>query len=127
MKRVTGVSILLILAVILAACTTATPTAAPTTSGGGTGATGGTPVTASVSMSQIKFVPETLTVAVGTTVTWTNEDTVQHNVTADDGTFDSGPIAPGGTFSFTFTTAGTYAYKCTIHQPDMVGTIIVTP
>jgi len=83
-------------------------------------------MTAAVSMTGIKFVPDALTVTVGTTVTWTNDDTVAHTVTADDGSFDSGMIAPGGTFSFTFNTAGTYPYKCTVHLPDMIGTITVT-
>ena len=60
----------------------------------------------------------------GTTVTWTNSDSTQHTVTADDGSFDSGVLAQGQTFSHTFDTAGTIAYHCTIH-PNMQATVTV--
>ncbi|RPJ50379.1 MAG: hypothetical protein EHM21_05110 [Chloroflexi bacterium] len=71
------------------------------------------------------FTPPSLTIPVGTTVTWTNEDQAQHTATADDKSFDSGPLAQGASFSFTFTKEGTFPYICTFH-PNMVGTIIVT-
>lgn len=74
-------------------------------------------------MENIEFNPETITVSTGTTVTWTNNDDVAHTVTRE-GMFDSGNIAAGGTFSFTFDEAGTYDYVCTIH-PAMTGTVIV--
>lgn len=64
-------------------------------------------------------------VTVGTTVTITNTDSAPHTWSADDGAFDSGSIAPGGTFEFTFTEAGTFAYHCNFH-PSMSGTITVT-
>ncbi len=74
------------------------------------------------------FSPASLTIKAGTTVTWTNATAVPHTVTSDDGkSFDSGaanPINQGGTFSFTFTTPGTFAYHCAIH-PFMKATIIV--
>ncbi len=71
------------------------------------------------------FGPTTLTVRVGTTIIWKNVSSVPHTVTSDDGTtFDSGNVAVGGTFRFTFTTAGTYSYHCNIH-PYMRATIIV--
>ena len=64
-------------------------------------------------------------VAVGTTVTWTNEDSAPHTVTqSGGGGFQSGAINQGGTFSFTFDTPGTYEYFCEFH-PDMKGVIIV--
>jgi predicted lipoprotein with Yx(FWY)xxD motif/plastocyanin len=66
-----------------------------------------------------------LTVSVGTTVIWTNEDDAAHTVTANDGSFDSGDIAKGETFSFKFEKAGTFDYTCTIH-PNMKGQVIVT-
>lgn len=69
------------------------------------------------------FGPAALTVAVGDTVTWTNADDSPHTVTAD-GAFDSGNVDPGTTFSFTFTTAGTYTYVCQYHD-EMVATITV--
>ena len=70
------------------------------------------------------FTPATLTVAMGTRVTWTNTGQVDHTVTANGGAFDSGTLAPGASFSFTFKTAGTFAYHCAIH-PFMTGTVIV--
>ncbi|TLM97644.1 amidase [bacterium] len=128
MKRISALSILLVFALALTACASATPTATATTapSGGGTNPTAASAM-AAISMKSFAFDPISLTVAVGTTVTWTNNDTIPHNVTADDGSFTSGSIAAGDTYAFTFTKAGTYTYKCTIHQPDMKGTIIVTP
>ncbi len=77
-----------------------------------------------VIMKNIAFVPATLTIKVGQTVTWVNQDSVQHDVVANKGEFKSPLFGQGGTFSHTFTTAGTYAYRCSIH-PNMLGTIIV--
>jgi hypothetical protein len=64
-------------------------------------------------------------VSVGTTVTWTNSGASPHTVTADNGEFDSGRLAPGASFSQTFDAAGTVTYHCEIH-PQMAGTIVVT-
>lgn len=64
-------------------------------------------------------------VAVGTTVVVTNDDTTTHTWTALDGAFDSGALAPGDTFEFTFTVAGSFDYQCNFH-PSMTGTIVVT-
>ena len=69
------------------------------------------------------FNPAQLTVAVGTTVTWTNTDVVSHTSTSNANVWNSGTVAPGGQFSFTFPTAGTFSYHCTIH-PGMVGTVV---
>jgi plastocyanin len=79
----------------------------------------------SVSISVSTYKPATITVAPGTTVTWTNDDPVVHTVTADDGSWDSGNLSQSQTFTKTFETAGTYTYHCTVH-PWMVGTVIVT-
>ncbi len=68
---------------------------------------------------------EDLTVPVGTTVIVRNDDSAPHTFTADDGSFDSGSIDGGGTFEFTFTEAGTFAFHCNVH-PSMTGTITVT-
>lgn len=131
MKRLMGISMLLVLAMALAACTSSTPTAAPTTaSGGAGGAVANTPAsgnTVEVSLKGFAFDPKEITVKVGTTVVWTNNDSVEHNVTSDTGVFSSGSMAAGDTFKFTFDTAGTYPYSCSIHVPNMVGTVIVTP
>ncbi len=81
--------------------------------------------TKTVTISQYKFEPRTLTITVGTTVIWTNNDSAAHTVTSTDGeTFDSGNLPSGGAFSFKFTTAGTFAYYCRYHR-HMPGTIVV--
>ena len=78
----------------------------------------------SVTIQDFAFGPASLSVAVGTTVTWTNHGPSGHTVTADDGSFDSGTVQPGSTFSQTFATAGTFSYHCNIH-PDMMATVTV--
>lgn len=84
--------------------------------------------TTSVSIQNFAFDPTPLTVSVGTTVTWTNNQDVTHTVTSDPGSsesFESGNLAPGATFSHTFNTAGTINYHCSIHT-YMHGQVIVT-
>jgi plastocyanin len=72
------------------------------------------------------YQPDVISAAVGQTVTWTNGGAVAHTVTADDGSsFDSATMAPGATFTFAPTKAGTFAYHCTFH-PWMKGTLTVT-
>jgi plastocyanin len=61
---------------------------------------------------------------VNNTVAWTNDDSAPHTVTADDGSFSSGNLNPGDSYTYTFTTPGTYAYHCNYHS-WMKGTIIV--
>jgi plastocyanin len=78
-----------------------------------------------VEIEDFAYVPGTVTIKVGTTVTWTNKDSVGHTATSDDGVFDSGMLGKGSSYSFTFTTAGTYGYFCKPH-PYMVATIVVT-
>jgi plastocyanin len=79
-----------------------------------------------VSIENFSFSPATITVKKGTTVTWTNNDTTAHTVTADSGNaFDSGTMEQGKTFSHTFDSAGTFKYHCTLHS-DMHGTVTVT-
>ena len=75
-----------------------------------------------VAITGFAFEPSTMRVPAGTEVTWTNEDPAQHTVTAEDGSFDSGPMDQGGTFSTTVN--GTVTYVCAIH-PTMRGTIEV--
>ena len=79
-----------------------------------------------VSIVDYSFNPATLSVKAGTTVTWTNTAGQDHTVTAGDGSFDSGHVAAGSTFSHTFAAAGTFTYHCTIHN-QMTGTVTVTP
>ncbi|HET6622735.1 MAG TPA: cupredoxin family copper-binding protein [Candidatus Saccharimonadales bacterium] len=85
-------------------------------------------VTDRVTIEQYAFSPATITIKAGTTVTWTNRDSVNHTVTSDDGSaikFDSGDMAQGQTYQFTFDQPGTYNYHCTPH-PFMRGTVVVT-
>ena len=77
-----------------------------------------------VSISDFKFNPATLTVPVGATVTWSNKDEEPHTIAAKDGSFHSPGIDTNGNYSFTFTTAGSYDYICSIH-PFMTGTVVV--
>ena len=89
--------------------------------GGGGGGGGG----AEVSMEGIAFQPAEVTVGVGDTVTWTNNDSVGHDVTADSfSSGDPGAMAGGDTFEHTFEEAGTFDYVCTVH-PGMEGTVVV--
>lgn len=90
---------------------------------GGDGSKGG-PGANEVWIENMAFNPVTINVAVNTTVKWTNKDGITHNVTSNTGVFSSGNMGNNATFSFTFTTAGNYPYKCTIH-PSMTGTVVV--
>jgi plastocyanin len=80
--------------------------------------------TKAVKIAGFAFAPSSVTVKVGDTVDWTNGDSVGHTATADDGSWDTGTIAAGTKASLTFTSAGTFAYHCTIHS-SMHGTIVV--
>ncbi|HSY44923.1 MAG TPA: cupredoxin family copper-binding protein [Steroidobacteraceae bacterium] len=70
------------------------------------------------------FAPTSMTVAAGSTVTWTNKDDEPHTVVSDTGLFRSGAMDTNESFSFKFDKPGTYHYACSIH-PRMVGTIVV--
>jgi plastocyanin len=67
-----------------------------------------------------------VTLAVGSTVTWTNRDEEPHTVVANDRSFHSPGLGPQGTYSYTFHSAGTFDYICSVH-PFMHGTVVVTP
>jgi plastocyanin len=79
-----------------------------------------------VNIENFAFVPATLTVHAGSTVTWTNHDEEPHTVAASDGSFHSPGMGTGATFSHAFAAAGTFDYVCSIH-PMMHGTVVVTP
>ncbi len=68
-----------------------------------------------VTIQNFSFNSSDLHITKGATVVWTNKDNVTHTVTADDGSFTSGNIAPGGTYSRAFTAAATVHYHCSIH------------
>ncbi|MHB1325649.1 MAG: plastocyanin/azurin family copper-binding protein [Thermoleophilia bacterium] len=78
-----------------------------------------------VMMKGNQFDPADLTVTVGTTVTWSNTDSVAHTVAATGGAFSSGNLDPGTNFGYTFNAAGAFDYGCTIH-PAMKGKVTVT-
>lgn len=78
--------------------------------------------TQQVSVANFAFDPATLNVSQGTTVVWTNNDTVPHNVVGDN--FASPTLNPGDQFSYTFNDGGSFAYKCTFH-PQMNGVVMV--
>ena len=79
---------------------------------------------AEVKVDNFSFSPATLTVAAGTTVTWTNRDDIPHNVVSTDKVFKSKVMDTDEKFSYTFTKPGSYAYFCSIH-PHMTGTVVV--
>lgn len=82
------------------------------------------PESTTIGIDNFAFGPDNATAAVGTTITWTNDEEFVHTVTADDGSFDSGDMAAGATFENTFDANGTFTYHCSIHS-NMTGTIIV--
>lgn len=88
------------------------------------GATEGEVMETSIEIKNFAFSPKTITIKKGTKVTFTNQDSVGHTATADDGGFDTGLLAKGESGSVTFDEAGTYSYHCTPH-PNMKATIVV--
>jgi plastocyanin len=96
--------------------------AAGSSAAGSSAATGGN----SVAIVDFAFNPTSVTVKAGTTVNWMNNGSTTHTVTADDGSFDSGNLNGGASFSHTFASAGTFSYHCSIHS-SMKATVTVTP
>jgi plastocyanin len=94
-----------------AACGQATTTSPTATSVSATITSGG-------------FTPNAINVSVGSTVTWMNNDTSAHSVVSDTGAFSSVTIAPGGQYSYTFPSAGTFPYHDSFNT-SMVGTVSV--
>jgi plastocyanin len=134
MRKVLLVALVAALALAAVGCgsskksstTTSGAASAPAASTGG-GASSGK--TANVTMKNIAFNPATITVAKGTTVVWTNDDSVNHDVTKSGGpgpnfASGSGNLSSGDTYKQTFNTPGTITYRCTIH-PGMEGKIVV--
>ncbi|MDR3667085.1 MAG: plastocyanin/azurin family copper-binding protein [Ignavibacteriaceae bacterium] len=127
-KNIKLVALLLILfmisaIIVIPGCKSNSTTAPP--SGGGS-----TPGPNEVWMQNIAFNPASKTISVGTTITWTNKDNTTHTATSGvpgspDGLFNSGNLSNGGTFSFKFTTAGTFKYYCLIHGAMMTATMTV--
>jgi plastocyanin len=79
---------------------------------------------AEVKIDNFSFGPQTVTVPVGATVIWTNNDDIPHTVVSTDGVFKSKVRDTDEKFSYTFTKAGTYSYYCSVH-PKMTGKVVV--
>jgi plastocyanin len=79
---------------------------------------------AEVKIDNFVFGPQTITVPVGTTVTWTNKDDIPHTTVSTDGVFKSKVMDTDETFSYKFTKPGTYSYFCSVH-PKMTGKVVV--
>ena len=100
------------------------PTPTPPGSGGtGSSVTISMPMGAT-NLTTTAYVPNPVSVAVGTTVTWVNNDRDFHTASANNNVFESGSMAPGDRFSHTFAAAGSFPYRCLVHT-NMVGTINV--
>ena len=120
-KKIQGIALLAILLIAFSCSKSSNSDMNPATNT--TGGSGG-PGVNEVFIQGMAFVPATITVTAGTTITWTNKDAIAHTVTSDTNLFDSGSLSPGKSFTFTFATAGTYPYHCTIH-PTMTATVSV--
>jgi len=118
---------LLLALAMLSASAACGSSSSPMTAPSPTPSTSGTAVSivrGASTLTSTAYAPNPVTIAAGGTVMWTNNDTTSHTATAADGTWNSGTLAPGATFSRTFPTAGSFPYACTIH-PGMVATVTV--
>ena len=84
------------------------------------------PAPVTIHIANFAFMPATITVPAGATVTWINDDDDAHSVISDTGVFHSAALDTGDKYSFTFTVAGDYAYHCGLH-PHMVAKVLVRP
>ena len=103
-----------------AATTAAAPTTQAPTTQAPTTTTGG----GAINIANFTFNPGNITVAVGTTLTWTNGDGPSHTTTSDEEGWDSGVLASGDSFELVFDIPGVFAYHCSIH-PSMSATVTV--
>jgi plastocyanin len=101
------------------------PSSSPTTTAASATTAGGSSGGSTATIQNFAFHPATVNVKAGQKVTWTNDDSTTHTVTADDGSFDSGDLSPGKTFSSTLAKSGTIKYHCSIHS-FMHGTVSVS-
>ena len=124
--RLSAVTAILMFAIACGGYSSSSPspsTPSSTPAPGGPSASVSIPVGAET-LGNRAFAPDDLSVAVGTTVTWMNTDSVAHTSTSDAPGWNSGTVTPGGQFSLAFPTAGTFAYHCSIH-PGMIGSVVV--
>lgn len=111
-----GLAIISGIVILIYSCSKSYNAPAPATKNSGSDA--------SVTIQNMAFGPDTLRIAAGTKVTWSNADGMTHTVTELNTLFDSGNLPPGKTFSYTFSTTGSFKYYCVIH-PGMKGIVIV--
>src|SRR6186997_3043751 len=90
----------------------------------GLAVTGASQATKAVAIRATGFGPATVTIATGDAVKWTNRDTKNHQVVANNGSFASAAIKPGKTYTHTFNTAGTFGYRDALH-PSLTGKVVV--
>ena len=129
-RAVTTAAVVLVLALFVAGCggqagdtaTTATNAGTGTAASASTIPAGAIPVV----MKNTAFAPADVTIKAGQTVAWVNQDSMQHDVVANDGSFRSQLLDTGQVFTFTFSKAGSFPYYCAIH-PQMKGTVTVQP
>jgi plastocyanin len=122
-RIITGISLLFAILMFSNSCSKSSPYNVAGTGTTGTGGTSG-PGANAVFIQGMAFNPATISVTAGTTITWTNKDAVAHTVTSTTNLFNSGNIGTNATFSFTFATAGSYSYYCSIH-PSMTASVTV--
>ena len=117
-----GAAAILVLALGLAAC------GGSGSSAGGAGGSGPVATTSVDLPASYRFAPADITVAAGSTVTWTNHDNFTHSVAFLDGGLPTEPrvMKPGETATFTFAAAGTFHYQCSFHPQNMKGTVVVS-
>jgi plastocyanin len=84
-----------------------------------------TPTTVTATIASGAIAPNPINISVGSTVMWMNNDTRAHTVAADNGAFNSGPIAVGDRFSYAFPSAGTFTYHDAT-DPNMTGVVVVS-
>ena len=118
----TGLAASLLAAAACSSNTTASTTTSP--SSPATTTTSASIVLNASLLTSTAFAPNPVIVKQGTSVTWTNNDSIAHTSSSNTGLWSSGTIAPGASFAFTFNQTGTFPYHCTIH-PGMVGTVTV--
>ena len=129
MKKMYLVPIIVVLGLLIAWFTfggkkTQAPAALETSKATSSSGSSQAVATNAVGISDMQFTPVTIQVPVGTTVHWSNNDSMAHTVTADDGSFNSGSLAKDASFTHLFNKAGTYKYHCAFHS-SMTGTVIV--
>ena len=122
MKRLLNASLFLSSVLVVVGCGSSSKT--PTTAN----PAAGTPVSIrnnAIGLGSMAYGDNPIVITAGTTLTWTNQDSIAYTSTADSaGTFDSGNLTPGQSYSYKFDKAGTYTYHCTYHS-RMMGTVQV--